>query len=370
MKMAKLTAILLVLVVLGGLPAQAGIIPIELTAEGLHLVLDLARDKGDKGINYAGNNGPVETDRDGKLVTGANGSELTIQKSGDAGPGTGSDPLLVTVTARTHLDVSIPTENELHAGVITLSAGGTTDVGKQGLGVRAFAIDAREFVKDADDNDILNPYYGKRYVNLSHTSINGHGFQMEGSKQVSGGTDFLTWADYENDNQGVPSNNAPHVDEAALFNFNNSLFNIKATTSGVWLENFKFDEIGRVGLEIGLIGGTILSYGMPGSAGYDPLLSNDTSIFSVDSAGRWTLAFSGLTGLGNADYINYFNIRALNDWKDDHGTLILDPSETAEHFLINGFYADVQPVPVPGAVLLGAIGIGFSSWLGRRKFSV
>jgi len=31
---------------------------------------------------------------------------------------------------------------------------------------------------------------------------------------------------------------------------------------------------------------------------------------------------------------------------------------------------DIEPVPVPPAVILGVIGLGFSGWLGRRKFSV
>jgi hypothetical protein len=36
----------------------------------------------------------------------------------------------------------------------------------------------------------------------------------------------------------------------------------------------------------------------------------------------------------------------------------------------NKVYDDLELVPVPPAVILGVIGLGFSGWLGRRKFSV
>jgi len=68
-------------------------------------------------------------------------------------------------------------------------------------------------------------------------------------------------------------------------------------------------------------------------------------------------------GLLSTDMIDSFIIGARQDPADPL-------KETDEHFLINGFYADAEVVPVPSAVLLGAIGLGFSGWLGRRKFSV
>ena len=36
----------------------------------------------------------------------------------------------------------------------------------------------------------------------------------------------------------------------------------------------------------------------------------------------------------------------------------------------NKVYDDLELCPVPSAVILGVIGLGFSSWLGRRKFSL
>ena len=125
--MARLAAILLVLVVLGGLPAQAAVITLTTGQLGL----------GGSNINHTGNDSAVGADITGKLVTSATnnvGSVLTIQESGVAGPGTGSDPLLVTVTARSHLDIqtNLPAGYDIHGGVITLTADNGKDWEKKG----------------------------------------------------------------------------------------------------------------------------------------------------------------------------------------------------------------------------------------------
>lgn len=126
MKLGKIATILWVLVVLGGLPAQAGPTFIELTSDALGL--------GSSDINYAGNGSPVETDRLGKLITStANniGSVLYIQSDGNAG----QSDLLVTVTARSHLDIqnNLPANYDIHAGVITLT-NNNSELPKEGLG--------------------------------------------------------------------------------------------------------------------------------------------------------------------------------------------------------------------------------------------
>ena len=74
------------------------------------------------------------------------GSILTVQKSGLAGPGTVSDPLLVTITSLTHLDTvnGLPAAHDYQAGAIYLSDENTSmpDGKDEGLGVRAFSVEA------------------------------------------------------------------------------------------------------------------------------------------------------------------------------------------------------------------------------------
>ena len=345
LEMAKVTAILCVLIILGGLPAKADLTTIELTADGLGLALWTGKD-GDKGINYEGNDSYVEADRPGKLETSTLnnvGSVLYIQSDGNAG----QSDLLVTVTARSHLDIQtgLPTGYDIHGGVITLTPGGTGSPSNQGLGVRAFAIDSSTAARYDDGT--------------------GNGFRMEGSKEISGGVDVTSWADFVAANPSPPKNSPPHVDEDVLFNFNNDLYNIAAGSVNVLLTKINagsshnpFDL--AIDLKIDLVGGGLLE------ATYDPLSGAPSGLFSVYEEGGTTypdvikLDFGAL-GLGSA-FIDSFTIAARDD--------SVDPDrETDEHFLINGFYADVEVVPVPGAVILGVIGLGFSGWLGRRKFS-
>ena len=149
-----LVAALALAVLLGGTELAQALpttVSITLTAGELGL--------GGNNINYTGNNSAVEADRPGKLVTStANnvGSVLTIQADGTAGSGTMANPLFVTVTAQSHLDIQtgLPAGYDIHGGVITITKDSGRDGGdkKRGLGVRAFGI---------------NKNTGKRYVNPS-----------------------------------------------------------------------------------------------------------------------------------------------------------------------------------------------------------
>ena len=175
--------------------AIADTITIELTTDALGL--------GSTEINYAGNDSAVEADRPGKLVTSTTanvGSVLAIQTNALAGPGDMVNPLLVTVTARTHMDVKtgLPAGYDFQAGVITLTDK-DNDLPKEGLGVRGFGIDL----------DPASPTYARRYVNPDYIATNGHGFQMEGSKEVSGGVDKEAWADFIADRPIPPKNTPP-----------------------------------------------------------------------------------------------------------------------------------------------------------------
>jgi hypothetical protein len=169
---------------------------------------------GSTQINYQSNDSYVEANEPGKLVTStANnvGSVLSIQTNNLAGQGDALNPLMVTVTARSHLDVqnNLPANYDIHAGVITLT-NNSGDLAKEGLGVRAFAIDT-----DYDSGN--NPNYGRRYDDGL-----GNGFIMEGSKEVSGGVDYTDWFDFVANNPTPPENSPPHVDEDVTFSFNTS----------------------------------------------------------------------------------------------------------------------------------------------------
>ncbi len=142
---------------------------------------------------------------------------MYIQTNNLAGQGDGTDPLMVTVTARSHLDVqnNLPANYDIYAGVITLTKE-DGDLAKEGLGVHGFAIDT-----DYDNGN--NPNYGRRYDDGM-----GNGFIVEGSKEVSGGVDYTDRADFVCDNPTPPENSPPHVDEDVMFSFNTSLVIIPA----------------------------------------------------------------------------------------------------------------------------------------------
>ena len=318
---------------------------------------------GSDDINYASNDSAVEADRAGKLVTSlaANvGSVLTIETTGLAGPGDATNPLLVTVTARTYMDVQInlPAGYDFQAGIITLTNDGG-EIWKEGLGVRAFGIDLA-----------AGPNFARRYVNPDYVATNSHGFQMEGSKEVSGGkevsndpdVDVTAWDYFAGNRDAVPSNSPPHVDEDVTFDFNNAAVAVPAESIKVLLTKIKagsdedpFDL--ALDLKINLVGGTCIT------KSYD-YLSEATDVFSLPTdatlvghkEGVIVVDFSGASlGLEATDIIDSFVIGARDDPADD-------PKGTDEHFLINGFIAEIPEPTTLSLLVLGGLSI-----LARRR---
>jgi len=269
----------------------------------------------------------VNADMPGKLITSSTtgeGSILTIQESGLAGPGTGSDPLWVTVTAKTRLDtVNYPwaggDPRDYQAGVIYISkeSSDLPDGAKEGLGVRAFKVDSA----------------GMRTYKDGLAEL----IEVEGSKPVSGGTGPDTF-------DPLNPNGAPHVDEVVKFDFN-PLFNVDAMSVKVLLSEIKVKD-GQPGdlmldLYIKLTSGVEIDL--------DSLKLSTSSIFEqVDLTydKLWELNFSAISGLGAGDFVDYFEILAIDP-------LIGGQTRaTAEHFLITGFTA----VPEPATIALLGLG--------------
>ena len=314
-----LLAVLVLAVILGGAGwAQAVPVSVKLTTDALGL--------GSSDINRGGT---VDPDMSGFFTstTTGEGSILTIQTDGLAGPGTAANPLFVTLTAKTHLDVmtNLPSSpHDYQAGVIFISEekSDLPDGKKEGLGVRAFKVDSLTGRRELDPHTLL-PL-----------------LTIEGSKDVSGGTDNEPYDPFS-------PNGAPHVDEAVKFDFNKALFNVNAQSVVVLLS--KFDPTDIVDLHIVLTSGSTLDFNF--------MQTTSTNIFErVDPTydKLWKLKFSGLSGLGSGDFVDYFTVRA-NDDDPQH------PSGTAEHFLITGFTA----VPEPATVVL--LGLSSLSLILRRR---
>lgn len=313
---------------------------------------------GSTEINYAKNDNAVEADVDGLYMDTANnkGSVLTIREDGTAGTAVVGNQNLVTVTTRSRLSVQtgLPTGYDIHGGVITLSKN-ETDLAKEGLGVRAFGIDTKE----GSNN------YGKRYVNPDFVSVNGHGFQMEGSKEVSGGVDPVTsWEAYVKDNPDVPVNNPPHVNEDVKFDFNDALFSVKADSLTVILTKIGGGIVDNDPFNLGLDLTIELKDGTKLSQSLGNLYDGDDPIegFSLFDGHDDILAinFDGVFGLSEGDVIDYVIVGARDDTADD-------PKETDEHFLINGLTFTTTNVPAPGSLLLGSLGALSVSWIRKRK---
>jgi len=303
-----LVVVLALAVLLGGAGhAQAVLISIKLTTDALGL--------GSSDINKGGT---VDPDMPGFITspTTGEGSFLYIQTDGKAGTGTTANPLWVTVTAQTRLDVTgLPTTaHDYQAGVIYISkeSSDLLDGANEGLGVRAFTVDT-SFMR-VETSGLAN---------------------IEGSKEISGGTD-------DRDVTTDPLNGAPHEDESVTFLFN-PLFNVDATSVEVLLSKFDSADKDIFDLKIDLtLGSPITEKSM--STTHD-------AVADWDSADKlWKLSFSDIPGLNSGDWVESFTIRAD-----------LNSELKKTHFLITGMTA----VPEPATICL--LGLGTLTLVIRRR---
>jgi hypothetical protein len=321
--------------------AAATPVLIELTSNALGL--------GPDAINHAKNNNLVDADIAGKFITSTDagiGSILYINFEGLAG-GVGTNNLLMTVTARSHMSIQtgVPLGSDIHAGIITLTAGGTDSLSDQGLGVRAFTIDTTGTAE-------TNPNFGKRYFD-----------RMEGSKEISGGTNpITTWDEFVDDSKAIPSNNPPHVNEDVTFDINNEAFSVASNSISVLLtrldnrtkKTVPTEDPGplKVGLDltINLLGGTQINktWGNISQADEEGLFSlfeDYDDVVKID--------FSALTEITSESIIDSFIIGARPDDIDGD-------DETDEHFLINGLMLeDVVIIEVPEPATFLILGLGW-----------
>jgi hypothetical protein len=301
----------------------AGAIPFH--ASAINIILEA----GALGFaNSAINDGStVDPDIAGKLVTSptvGQGSVLTVQTDGKAGPGTVANPLLVTITANTHLDT--PLNGDYQSGVIYMtSSANPLNPTDRGLGVRAFTV---------------NTTTGMRLATGA----------IEGSKEVSGGTDT----------SATDHNGAPHVDELVDFNFAQAVLG-----QSIVVTLTKFDGLGTSG---GGLNGSqdIFDIVVHRSGGADIVLNSVTSssftglVTPTAYTDVWNINFSHLPGLLATDIVTEFTIRA----NDDNPS---NPAGTAEHFLIDGLVVNTS-VPDAGSTL-GLMGIGLAMLAAaKRKF--
>jgi len=293
---------------IGAAPFHASAVSIRLESGALGLASNVY-------INWEKDGNPADPNQPGKLsIDGAIGSgvgsSLWVQTNGLAGQGTLLNPLFVTITAKSHLDNTGVVPLDYTAGILCLTSGTGGNPTDLGLGVRAFTVDSN----------------GNRQLNAATQT-----YLIEGSKEVSGGTDPCTWN----------ANKPPHVDEIVNFNFAK---NVLGTSIVVTLTKFDGTGTGTTGLNgsedivdivINRVSGAQIDLKSLRKSANPNLF---TAVQSYNDV--YNLNFSAIPGLLATDIVTSFGIRA----NDDNPS---SPQGTAEHFLINGLTATIAPATVP-----------------------